>query len=163
MKVRDAMTVGVVTAHKEDTVRSVVEKMIIRHCGSVPVINEDGDLVGVVAIRDVMLPLYPDTGDYIYDNVHAQYYDDMEDEFPKVLDKTVGEVMTAKPLTVSPEDAVLKAASFMGIKNLRRIPVTDGKKLVGIISIGDINRALFMAHINKLWAPTDLKIAAGMS
>jgi CBS domain-containing protein len=54
--------------------------------------------------------------------------------------------MTPNPMTVSPTDPVLKAASYMGLKNLRRIPVTVDGKLVGIVSIGDINRELFFAQ-----------------
>ena len=51
--------------------------------------------------------------------------------------------MTRHPLTVSADDPILKAASYMGLKNFRRIPVVDGTRLVGMISIGDINRELF--------------------
>jgi len=41
---------------------------------------------------------------------------------------------------------VLKAASYMGLKNLRRIPVVDDGELKGMVSIGDINRGMFIQH-----------------
>jgi CBS domain-containing protein len=51
--------------------------------------------------------------------------------------------MTRNPLTVGSCDPILEAASYMGLKNFRRIPVVDKDKLVGMLSIGDINRGLF--------------------
>ena len=52
--------------------------------------------------------------------------------------------MSTNPLTVSPNDPILQAASYMGLKNFRRIPVVEKGKLVGMVSIGDINRGLFL-------------------
>jgi CBS domain-containing protein len=51
--------------------------------------------------------------------------------------------MSQNPLTVAPHDPVLEAASYMGLKNLRRMPVVDKGTRVGMLSIGDINRGLF--------------------
>ena len=146
MLVRNAMTSGVVTAKKGDSVRSVIEKMIMRHCGSIPVVGDDGDIVGIVTIRDAMLPLYPNFGDYVHDNVHARDFEEMEEGYPKVLAMEVSEIMTPNPMTVSPDDPVLKAASYMGLRNLRRIPVAEGGKLAGMVSIGDISRSMFLAN-----------------
>jgi CBS domain-containing protein len=61
-----------------------------------------------------------------------------------MLKMKVADVMTANPVTVSSSDSVLKAASFMGLKNLRRIPVVNDGKQVGILSIENINNALFL-------------------
>jgi CBS domain-containing protein len=144
MLVHDVMSTGVVTAKKTDTVRSVVVKMLGRNCGAIPVVEDDNRLVGMVTVRDVMLPLYPNYGDYIHDNVHSRDFIEMEEGYPEVLAKKVEEIMSANPLTVSPNDPVLQAASYMGLKNFRRIPVVEKGKLVGIVSIGNINRGLFL-------------------
>lgn len=146
MLVHDVMSTGVVTARETDTVRSVVVKMLNRNCGAIPVVGEDSRLVGVVTVRDVMLPLYPNYGDYIHDNVHSRDFIEMEEGYPAVLAKKVEEVMSTNPLSVSPNAPVLEAASFMGLKNFRRIPVVEKGKLVGMVSIGDINRGLFFAQ-----------------
>jgi CBS domain-containing protein len=144
MLVHDVMSTGVVTAKKTDTVRSVVVKMLSRNCGAIPVVEDDNRLVGIVTVRDVMLPLYPNYGDYIHDNVRSRDFIEMEEGYPEVLTKKVEEIMSANPLTVSPNDPVLQAASYMGLKNFRRIPVVEKGKLVGIVSIGNINRSLFL-------------------
>jgi len=146
MIVRDVMTRGVLTVKRDDTVKSVVEKIIMRHCGSIPVVDENDRLIGIVTLRDIMLPMYPNMGDYVHDNVHARDFEEMEEGYSKVLEMTAGDIMTPNPMTVSPDDPVLKAASYMGLKNLRRIPVADSSKLVGMVSIGDINNSLFLSR-----------------
>ena len=143
MLVRDVMSTGVLTAKQSDTLRSVVVKMLSRHCGAIPVVEDDRKLLGLVSVRDIMLPLYPNYGEYVHDNVHSRDFVEMEEGYADVLKKTVGEVMSANPLTVSPNDPILEAASYMGLKQFRRIPVAENGKLVGMVSIGDINRGLF--------------------
>jgi CBS domain-containing protein len=143
MLVHDVMTAGVLTAKRSDTIRSVVIKMLNRRCGAIPVTDDDGHLLGVVTLRDVLLQLYPNYGDYIHDNVHSRDFVEMEDGYSEVLGRKVDEIMSQQPLTVAPHDPVLQAASYMGLKNFRRIPVVAKDKLAGMVSIGDINRGLF--------------------
>jgi CBS domain-containing protein len=66
------MSTGVVTARTTDTVREVVVKMLSRHCGAIPIVNGNYELLGIVTLRDVMLPMYPNYGDYIHDSVHSR-------------------------------------------------------------------------------------------
>jgi CBS domain-containing protein len=143
MLVHEVMSTGLVTAKKTDTVRSVVIKMMNRQCGAIPVVEGDNQLVGMVTLRDVLLPLYPNYGDYIHDNVHSRNFVEMEDGYSEALGEKVEEIMSQNPLTVAPHDPVLEAASYMGLKNFRRMPVVDKGTLVGMLSIGDINRGLF--------------------
>jgi CBS domain-containing protein len=143
MLVREVMSTGVLMAFPTDSVRTVVIKMLSRHCGAIPVIDQQENLIGLVALRDVILPLFPNFGDYIHDNVHSRDFSEMEEGYPEVLKKKVEEVMSRNPLTVSPSTPILEAASYMGVKNFRRIPVAENGKLKGMVSIGDINRGLF--------------------
>jgi CBS domain-containing protein len=143
MLVHEVMSTGLVTAKKTDTVRSVVIKMMNRQCGAIPVVAGDNQLAGMVTLRDVLLPLYPNYGDYIHDNVHSRNFVEMEKGYAEALGRKVEEIMSQNPLTVAPQDPVLEAASYMGLKNFRRMPVVDKGTLVGMLSIGDINRGLF--------------------
>ena len=149
MRVIDVMSTGVVTAQRREKVHSVVVKMLSRHCGAIPVVEDQNHLVGMVTLRDVMLPLYPNYGDYIHDNVHSRDFVEMEEGYPDVLAKSVEEVMSPRPITVTPNTPVLEAASYMGLKNFRRIPVVDNGVLVGMLSIGDINRGLFFEKMMR--------------
>lgn len=146
MRIHDVMSTGVVTAKATDTVREVVIKMLSRHCGAIPVVNGGHELLGIVTLRDVMLPMYPNYGDYIHDSVHSRDFLEMEQNYPDVLGKKAEEIMVRNPLTVSPDTPILEAASYMGLKNFRRLPVVEQGKLVGMVSIGDIHRGLFFAR-----------------
>jgi CBS domain-containing protein len=143
MRVYEVMSTGLVTAYRTDTVRSAVVKMMNRQCGAIPVVEGDARLVGMVTLRDVLLPLYPNYGDYIHDSVHSRDFVEMEEGYPDVLSGKIEAVMSPHPLTVAPSDPILEAASYMGLKNFRRMPVVDKGRLVGMVSIGDINRGLF--------------------
>ena len=146
MYVRDVMSTGFVSAYPTDMIRSVVIKMLSRHCGAIPVVEGENRLVGIVTVRDILLPLYPNYGDYIHDSVHSRDFLEMEEGYPEILAKKVEDVMSKNPLTISTRSPILEAASYMGLKNFRRIPVVDQGRLVGMVSIGDINRGLFFAQ-----------------
>ncbi len=146
MKVSEVMSRGCLTCHSDDTLHVATQKMVMRRCGSLPVVDDEdeGKLIGVITIRDTMLPLYPNFGEYIHDAKSARDFEDMEENYKRVMCMKVKEVMTPNPMVVNSDTPVLKAASYMGLKNLRRIPVVDNDRLTGIVSIGDINRGLFI-------------------
>jgi CBS domain-containing protein len=149
MQVREVMTTGVLFARPSESVRSVVVRMLSRHCGAIPVVTDDHELVGMVTVRDILLPLYPNYGDYVHDNVRSRNFLEMEQGYAKILDRDVETVMSSHPLSVSPDEPVLRAASFMGLHNFRRLPVVEGGRLLGMVSIGDINRGLFFSLTNE--------------
>lgn len=146
MLVQEVMSTGVVTARRTDSVRSVVMKMLSRHCGAIPVVEDDGVLIGMVTLRDVLIPLYPNYGEYIHDNVHSRDFTEMEEGYADVLNQKAEDVMSLNPLTVAPRTPILEAASYMGLKNFRRIPVVEKGRLVGMVSVGDVNRGLFFTR-----------------
>lgn len=148
MKVSDVMSRGSLTCKAGDTLHEATQKMVMRRCGSLPVVDDsdEGKLVGIVTIRDTMLPLYPNFGEYIHDAKTARDFEEMEDNYKRVMCMKVRDVMTPDPMTVTSDTPVLKAASYMGLKNLRRIPVVDDAQLTGMVSIGDINRGMFIQN-----------------
>jgi len=148
MKVSEVMSHGSITCKAGDTLHDATQKMVMRRCGSLPVVDDEDatKLIGIITIRDTMLPLYPNFGEYIHVAKTARDFEEMEENYKAVMCMKVKEVMTPNPMTVYSDMPVLKAASYMGLKNLRRLPVVDDDKLAGMVSIGDINRGLFIAH-----------------
>jgi len=144
MKVSDVMTTTPLTCLENDSLRTITEKMVMRRCGSIPVVDDSNNLIGIVTIRDTMLPLYPNFGEYVHDAVHSRDFEEMEENYKRVLCMKVKEVMTTEPMSINADESILKAASFMGLRNLRRIPVTEDGKLIGMVSIGDIARGLYI-------------------
>lgn len=149
MQVQQVMSTGVLCAGPGDSVHSVVIHMLSRHCGAIPVVGAQHELIGIVSVRDIMLPMYPKLGDYIHDNVGTRDFLAMEEGYDAVLAMKVEQVMTRNPLALVPETPVLEAASLMGVKNFRRMPVARDGRLVGMVSIGDINRGLFFARMRR--------------
>ena len=85
MLVQEVMSTGIVMVQKTDTIRAAVMKMMNRHCGSLPVVEGDNQLVGMITLRDVLIPLYPNYGDYIHDSVHSRSFVEMEEGTPRCL------------------------------------------------------------------------------
>ena len=102
------------------TVIDAVNVMNDHHVGSVLVI-EDGYPVGIFSERDVLV------------RVVAAHRDPRQ--------TLVRDVMTTRLHTAAPEDTLLDVMRLMTERRCRHVPVMDGDKLVGLISIGDITKA----------------------
>ena len=63
---------------------------------------------------------------------------------------TVGEIMRADPLTVGPQTDVLDCMRLCTDSRVRHLPVVDGGKLIGIISIGDLVKAVIDAQAEQI-------------
>jgi CBS domain-containing protein len=72
------------------------------------------------------------------------YFDDIETLFAKAKKSPIEEVMTRHPKTVSPDFSLTDVVNMMIRHNLKRIPVIQDKKLVGIITRQDIMKAFIM-------------------
>jgi hypothetical protein len=131
MLVHEVMSTGVVTVKKTETIRSAVMKMMHRHCGSLPVVEVDNQLVGVVTLRDVLIQLYPNYGDYIHDNVHSRSFVEMEEGYPEVLGGKVEDIMSKNPMTVAPHDPILKPLHIWVSRTSGESPSSTRARLSG--------------------------------
>jgi CBS domain-containing protein len=107
----------VVAVQVDTTVRAVVALLAERRIGAVPVM--DGDRVaGILSERDLVHCLATDGA--------------------AVIDRTAGSVMTAPAITVTGDMPVLAALSLMTRRRIRHLPVMEGERMVGFVSIGDL-------------------------
>jgi predicted transcriptional regulator len=67
--------------------------------------------------------------------------------YKEVLEKNVSELMAKNPISVNPDMHLLRAATVMVKHNFRRIPIAEGGKLVGMLSLGDVHKAIFHANL----------------
>jgi CBS domain-containing protein len=120
MAVGDAMTVRVVTVKPKASVQEAIARMLEEGIGSVAVC--DGPrLVGIFTERDVLRSA---------------------GEGSLFGDVAVEDVMTPRPVTVSPSDDIVDAAQLMADRRIRHLPVCEGEFLVGMIGIRDVLRRL---------------------
>ncbi len=108
---------AVVTLEVGHSVEDAVTLLHERRIGAVPVMD-GGKVAGIFSERDV---------------IHC-----MATRGAGAMQVTVGEVMTAPPITVSRDEPVLAALSLMTRRRIRHLPVVEGDRLVGFVSIGDL-------------------------
>ena len=106
------------------TVIAAIRLMDEKNIGALPVVD-NGRLVGIVSERDY-------TRKIIVKGRSSK-------------DTSVGDIMTKELLTVSPRNTVTECMRIMTEKRVRHLPVLEGTKLVGILSIGDVVNWLMSA------------------
>ena len=117
MKVRDIMTSDVAYAAPDTTLEEVAVLMRDENVGAIPVLD-DGALIGIVTDRDIVVRCIADGKD--------------------ASECTAEDVISENLETVEPEDDVKEAAQIMARRQIRRLPVVEDGRLVGMLSLGDI-------------------------
>lgn len=121
MNVKDVMSTKLVTVSPEESA-SVAARLLARHnIGALPVCTKDGKLKGMVTDRDIVLRCVA------------------ADEDPQRL--KISEIMTRKVYSVGSQESLENASSLMSREQIRRLPVQEEGKLVGMVSLGDVAKA----------------------
>jgi CBS domain-containing protein len=107
----------VVSVEAKATVQDAVRLLAEHRIGALPVL-EGGEVIGIMSERDVVRCL--------------------STEGESVLRRPVREVMSAPTITVEEKVSVLAALSEMTRRRIRHLPVVEGTRLIGIVSIGDL-------------------------
>lgn len=113
----------VYTISPDETLQDVVTKLVRWNCGSLMVARPDKptEIIGIITERDILRCC-------------------ASDKMP-LAEHRVSEAMTATPLTASPYQSVEDAMGLMTNRRIRHLPIVQDKKLVGIVSIGDLVKA----------------------
>jgi CBS domain-containing protein len=146
VKIKDIMCRNVRTVTPDTLLKEVSSIMCLYRLSGLPVV-QDGKLLGFIAEKDLLARSFPSLADFA-DGMHANY-DEMESQYKDVMAMRVSDVMTTRVISVSPEIPAMQAAATMVRHKFRRIPVAHGDKLEGMVSLGDVHKALFHAHISK--------------
>ena len=119
MNVSQVMTTDVSTCTVDDALSLCADNMRHLNVGAMPVIDSDNHVRGIITDRDIAVRAVAGGVD------------------PNQV--TIGQFMTADPVTVLPEVTVEDAAGIMAEQQVRRLPVVDPNGcLLGIISLGDL-------------------------
>lgn len=116
MNIRDVMTPNPRTVSPNDSIQSAARVMRDEDTGVVPVVD-NGKPVGVITDRDIV--------------VRAVAED-------REMNRPVRDIVTTELVAVHPDMSVEEATELMSEHQVRRLPVIDNDRLVGIVSIGDI-------------------------
>lgn len=141
MIVEEIMKTNLFTFTADQLVKEVAVTMVTEHISGAPVVDDENNLVGIISEKDILQHMFPNLNDIMNDQ--PQNFENMEKKYSDTMTVTIGSIMTKNVSSIDLEMPCLKAASTMWVKNYRRIPVTKNNKLVGLISIGDVHRAIF--------------------
>ncbi len=148
MLVKDIMSRNIRTVHPDTSLLEVSSLMCLYRFSGLPVV-EDGKLVGFIAEKDVLHRLFPSMEEFV-EGTAAMKLDDMEGQYKELMHLKAADLMARNVITVAPDMHPLRAAAIMVRNRFRRIPVAEGGKLVGMLSLGDIHKAIFHATIAKM-------------
>jgi CBS domain-containing protein len=112
----------------------------------VPVVDEAGEVLGMVSESDVILQdadfHFPYYIQFLESVIYLQSVAKFEERFRKTFGAKVSEVMSDKPVGISSAASVHDAATLMAHHKVDRLPDVDEGRLVGIVTRGDIVRAI---------------------
>ncbi len=119
-KARDVMTSPCECVGEKETIAAAAKRLAELDVGSMPICGEDDRLKGMLTDRDIVI------------KVIAQGKD------PEQV--TAGELGQGKPVTIGADDSAEETLAVMSDHQVRRLPVIDGHKLVGIVTQADVAR-----------------------
>lgn len=143
MKISEIMKKDVFTVTPDDLIKKVALLIYRHHISGIPVVDNEECLAGIISEKDVLKAMYPTYEEFFEDPLTNMDFERMEDRYKDVGSHPVKEIMTTKVITLPPDTPIVKAASTMILRRIRRIPVVHDGKLVGIVSQGDIHQTMF--------------------
>jgi CBS domain-containing protein len=145
-KVADVMTRDVITVTPETPLRELAQILSEKHINGVPVVDDKGNVLGVVSESDLVnqnKPLHIPTVFVILDSVIPMENPwRLQKEFKRLTATTVGDIYSKPAVTVDPETDLSEVAQIMSKRKLYTLPVLEGGKLVGVVGKADIIRSL---------------------
>lgn len=144
MKIKDIMTEPVITTGEDTSLQKVAEIMLEHRIGGLPVINESGDLTGIVTESDFTakekcVPFSLFRAPQLFG---VWLCNDAEELYAAAANIPVREIMSRNVVTVTEDDPIEKVLELILRYDINRIPVVNDRKPVGIVSRRDLLRVM---------------------
>ena len=143
MQVADVMTRQVVSVTPETTIAEAAQLLLQHRISGLPVVGPDGAVLGIVTEGDLLRRV--ETGTQRH---HARWLEfliapgRLAREYTDANARKVGEIMTEEVVSVAPEDDLSEVVRLMEQRRVKRLPVIEAGRLVGIVSRANLVRAL---------------------
>ena len=143
MRAHQIMTRSVITVTPDDTILTAAKLMLERHVSGLPVVDSAGKLVGVVSegdfIRRSEIGTQKKRGRWLKFLLGAG---EAATEYVHQHGKKISEVMTRDPITITEDTPLDEIVNAMETNGVKRLPVMNGTKLVGIVSRANLLQAV---------------------
>lgn len=143
MKAADIMTTPAISVRPEITVQELAAMLLEKQISAVPVIDEDGTLLGIVSEGDLVRRVETGTdgpGSWWLDFLASPTI--RQERFIKSHGRRVSDVMTRNPMTIQPDTPLAEIATILEKNRIKRLPVVDGDAVVGIVSRANLLHGL---------------------
>ena len=146
MKASDVMVSNVITVPITATIGETAAILLNNHISGAPVLGEKGELVGIVSEGDLMRR--PETGtakppSWWLELISSER--SLASEYIKSHSRKVVDVMSRNVVTASPDTPLGDIAALLERNRIKRVPIVEGGKIVGIVSRANILQALASA------------------
>jgi len=145
-KVADVMTRDVITVTPETPLRELASILSEKHINGVPVVDDKGNVLGVVCESDLVnqnKPLHIPTVFVILDSVIPMENPwRLQKEFKRLAATTVEDIYSKPAVSVNPDTDLSEVARIMSERKFYTLPVIEGGKLVGVVGKADVIRSL---------------------
>ncbi len=142
---KDIMTRDVIVAGPRTTVEELARLLIEHHISGAPVVDEAGELVGIVTEHDLInreKRLHIPTVVQIFDAfIYLERSKRFEDDLKKMVGTRVGDICNPHVVTIVEDTSISEIATIMTEKDIHLLPVMSGRKLVGIVGKEDVLKA----------------------
>jgi CBS-domain-containing membrane protein len=143
MRAHQIMTRSVITVTPDDTILAAAKLMLDRHVSGLPVVDTAGRLVGIVSegdfIRRSEIGTQKKRGRWLKFLLGAG---EAATEYVHQHGKKISEVMTRDPITITEDTPLDEIVTSMETNGVKRLPVMNGTKLVGIVSRANLLQAV---------------------
>lgn len=141
MLVRNAMTgKNIKTLSPQDDFHTIVKFLVKYKISGAPVVNKKGKLVGIVSEKDLFYKLFPSQKAFYKDPEYYMDFNRLESDAAAVKKLKAKDFMTKHIITVGPDEHILKACSIFIKNEIRRLPVVEKGKLIGVVTTNDVYR-----------------------
>jgi len=139
MLVKDFMIKDVFVMEKNESLKALLELMVEKKIGGVPVVDKDNKLVGVISDGDVLRALKPTT----YVGYYYFFKEELDDNLLEEANLPIKKLMRKRVVTIDENADMEEALKLLASHHFKKIPViNENKEVVGIISRGDMIKKL---------------------
>lgn len=147
MNASDVMVANVITIRPDASVLDLADLLLANRISAVPVVDEDGRLLGIVSEGDLLRRAESGTERRRSWWLEALTPNEsLAAEFVKAHGLKVGDVMTRNVVTAAPDTPIARIADLLERNRIKRVPIVEDGKIVGIVSRANLLQALASAR-----------------
>lgn len=143
MKVKDIMTPVVVSVKENATLKEANSFLVQHRVSGLPVVDDHNNVVGVITEGDLIRAILPTYLEITEEETLIQNAENIEKKALEALKMKVKDIMSKPAVTIDEDAPIMRAGAIMLVKQIKRMPVVKGDKLVGVVSRANITEQMY--------------------